>query len=103
MKRAAQPVDAIRQRIERVAIAEARRQVGQREERAGQEEDRHDQEVHDQLKALHVLQRRANRRAERREHDAMSAMNSRASGSVADVRRPESGDQADDRRPAAPG
>ena len=79
-ERAAQPVDAVGQRIEPGDDGERCRQAVEREQRARQEEDRHHQEVHHQLEALHVLQGRSDRRAQRREHHRDQAITSRPSG-----------------------
>ena len=70
-------------------------QIRQRKQCSREKENRQHHEVHDQLEALHVLEDRAKRRAQRREHDGDQPMNRNASGNIARVRRPKTGDQTD--------
>ena len=62
----------------------------------GEEEDRHDQEVHDQLKALHVLEDRADGGAQRGEDDGDQHHEDESDRDGEPAVRAEAGDQADD-------
>ncbi len=67
-KGSAESVNAICHRVEAGDDSQRLRQVGEGKQRAGQKEDWHDQEVHHELKSLHIDKQRADCRAERSEH-----------------------------------
>ena len=54
----------------RVATMSAVGRLFSGKERAGEKDDRHHEKVHDELKALHIFQRRSDRGAKSREHQA---------------------------------
>src|SRR5215467_9958882 len=60
-QRASQAIDPVGQRVHGGDHPEHPRQVVERVEGSGEKEDRHDQKIHDQLKALDVLNGRADR------------------------------------------
>ena len=69
----------------------------ERKQRARQKVDGHDQEVHDELKSLHVLQARADGHAERRKDNGDEHHEAEGDGNRSEMRGPEAGDQANDR------
>ena len=77
-------------------------QAGEREERAGEEVDGQDEEVHDELKALHVLQAGADGHAERGEQEGDEHHESHGDGDGEKLagRKPASRQMT---RPAGPG
>jgi len=93
---AAQPVHAIRQRVEMGQQRQRRRQVGQRVEGARQKEDRHHQEVHGELEPLHILQAGPDHRPQRGEDDRNQRHEQKPEQHPANPIRTEPGDQADD-------
>ena len=68
--------------------------VGEREHGAGEKVDRHHQEVHDELKSLHVLKAGTEDHAQRREEQSDQHHESDGHRNGEPIRRPEAGDEA---------
>src|SRR5215472_12864688 len=98
---AAQAVHSVRERIGTRNRGQHLRQIGQRIESNGKKKDGQDQEIHNELKALHVLQARADGGAKRRKNNGDESHENKGQGNRNQVDRPETGDHADqeDQRP----
>ena len=93
-QRAPEAVDAKRQGINAGGDPKRHRQVGEWEDRTGQKENRHNQKVHDQLKALHITQRGADRGAQRSENDGDQGHEQQGDRQRGQTMRPKPGRQA---------
>ncbi len=91
------PVHSVRKRIEASDIRQQLWQVCEWIERAGEKEDRHDEEVHNELKSLHVFNDGADGGAECGEDDRDHENEDEGSGNGEPMLRPKSGDEADDK------